>query len=161
MMKKYLLETNTPNSWSDDTSRLFSFRLNQLNIGDALICSETGWRVLCIEESGQPFYQLLHGEEPIVGRRRRDSLLTHLLDNDVPRTLVYCEQGAMPFINFDNIEELVTEAPHRVSFNIGVAEIARAEGVNVLSPLTHYLLRRVEQLHEIVHTIINRPLRGY
>lgn len=95
------------NSWQADTRRLLSFRLKKLLIGDALISYRDRWRVDCsVENSSEAIYIVTCNGEELVRRKRLESVLDFLVDNNAPDTLEFVSGGAAHLLETGNLDGL-------------------------------------------------------
>ena len=76
-------------------------------IGDALISYRDRWRVDCsVENSSEAVYIVSKDGEELVRRKRLDSVLDFLLDNNVPDSLEFVTGGAAHLLETGHLDGL-------------------------------------------------------
>lgn len=97
------------NKWYGDLRKLLHFRINNLLIGDALICEETGWRVDCgedVKRLGERQFIISHRGEELARRKRIQSTVDFLVTRKAPRTLEYVSEGAKHLLVPERLDDI-------------------------------------------------------
>jgi hypothetical protein len=89
-------------SWQDDRRKVFRLRVARMVIGDALICSQTKWRVDCLADSTEVVYQITKANGDTLKRKRLESVIDYLVDK-APLTLEYVQEGAIHLLDLDYV----------------------------------------------------------
>lgn len=69
-------------SWLEDEKKLITYRLNNMVIGDALRTPDNQWVVLYEVVNGKPYYVVYQEDSATFKRRRPDTLIDYLLDQE-------------------------------------------------------------------------------
>ncbi len=86
--------------WRENKSSLFSYRLNLLKIGDALLSESSSWAIYYVVENGKSVYNVYCDGDKVLSRRKSESIVPFLIKNNAPDDLDFAESGAMSLYNF-------------------------------------------------------------
>lgn len=91
--------------WSDDLEKRFLFRLRRMFPGDSLEELDSIWRVECGPDPDNPaakVYYLMRNDVEFLMRKKPESMLQHLLNNEVDDNLELVRDGALQRIEFED-----------------------------------------------------------
>lgn len=89
-------------SWTSDRRRVFERRLKSLHLYDALIAPSEEWAVYLIGDMWmKPLYAIYRLGIEVAKRRRLESTLDYLMDNNAPIELEFVPDGGLHFLEDD------------------------------------------------------------
>jgi hypothetical protein len=88
--------------WREDIRQMLRFRLQRMLIGDAMISESTTWKINAVDDNGICFIVQRDGKD-VVKRRKVESIIDFLLDNQASDDLELVFDGALNLLDTDNM----------------------------------------------------------